>query len=209
MNWPHGRYTSNNNSRLKNQNEAEESYQTPVTVLTIKASKGDVVIEVTDPDGYQIGKYIVIQESLIYLWKGKALILERSLCRDFLAGTQVRPLSDEDQHRTEDDGEIYLHNPLQSHSHNAGHGCSTNSHSYNEGHGNSTNSHSYNEGQGNFTNSHGQNGNGGTPGLIELDGQGGAPPWKMEKPMRMTNLSDFRVENPNLLLRGRELQSRI
>ena len=31
------------------------------------ASKGDVEIEVTDPDRYPIGKYIVIQESLIYL----------------------------------------------------------------------------------------------------------------------------------------------
>ena len=71
------------------QNEAEESYQTPITVLTTKASKGDVVIEVTDPDRYQIGKYIVIQESLIYLVEGKgSLILERPLCRDFLAGTQ-------------------------------------------------------------------------------------------------------------------------
>ena len=91
-----------------------------------------------------------------------SLILERPLCRDFLAGTQVRPLSDADQYRTEDDGEIYLHNPPQSHSHNAGRG-------------NSTNSHSHNEGQGNSTNSHGQNGNVGTPGLIELDGQGGEP----------------------------------
>ena len=77
-------------------------------------------------------------------------------------------LSDKDQYRTEDDGEISLHNPLQSHSHNAGHGNSTNSHSYNEGQGHSTNSHSCNEGQGNE-----QNGNGGTPGLIELDRQGG------------------------------------
>ena len=64
--------------------------------------------------------------------------------------------------KAEDDGEIYLHNPPQSHSHNAGQE-------------NSTNSHSYNEGQGNSTNSHGQNGSIGTPGLIELDGQGGEP----------------------------------
>ena len=148
----------------EDQNEAEESYQTPITVLTAKASKGDVVIEVTDPDRYQIGKYIVIQESLIYLVEGKgSLILERPLCRDFLAGTQVRPLSDADQYRTEDDGEIYLHNPPQSHSHNAGQE-------------NSTNSHSHNGEQGNFTNSQGQNGNVGTPGLIELDGQGGETP---------------------------------
>ena len=69
-------------------------------------------------------------------------------------------------------------------------------------------SHSYNEGQGNFTNSHGQNGNGGTPGLIELDGQGGEPSLENGE-MRITNLSDFPMENPNLLLRGRELQSRI
>ena len=147
----------------ENQNEVEETYQTPPTVLIAKASKGDVVIEVTDPDRYPIGKYIVIQESLIYLVEGKgSLILERPLCRDFLAGTQVRPLSDADQYRTEDDGEIYLHNPPQSHSHNAGHG-------------NSTNPHSHNEGQGSSTNSHGQNGNIGTPGLIELEGQGGEP----------------------------------
>ena len=147
----------------ENQNEVEEPYQTPITVLTAKASKGDVGIEVTDPDRYPIGKYIVIQESLIYLVEGKgSLILERPLCRDFLAGTQVRPLSDTDQYRTEDDGEIYLHNPPQSHSHN-------------EGQGNSTNSHSHNEGQGNSTNSHGQNGNVINPGLIELDGQGGDP----------------------------------
>ena len=147
----------------ENQNEVEEPYQNPTTVLTVKASKGDVAIEVTDPDRYPIGKYIVIQESLIYLVEGKgSLILERPLCRDFLAGTQVRPLNDADQYRTEDDGEIYLHNPPQSHSHNAGQE-------------NSTNSHSYNEGQGNSTNSHGQNGSIGTPGLIELDGQGGEP----------------------------------
>ena len=146
----------------ESQNEVEEPYQNPTTVLTAKASKGDVVIEVTDPDRYPIGKYIVIQESLIYLVEGKgSLILERPLCRDFLAGTQVRPLSDADQYRTEDDGEIYLHNPPQSHSHNAGQG-------------NSTNSHSHNEGQGNSTHSHWQNGNVGTPGLI-LDGQDGEP----------------------------------
>ena len=142
------------------QNEAEEPYQTPITVLTAKASKGDVKVEVTDPDRYQIGKYIVIQESLIYLVEGQgSLILERPLCRDFLAGTQVRPLSDADQYRTEDDGEIYLHNPPQSHSHNAGQK-------------NSVNSHSQNGEQGSFTNSQGHNGNVGTPRLIELDGQG-------------------------------------
>ena len=147
----------------ENHNETEESRQAPITVLTEKASKGDIVIEVTDHDNYQIGKYIVIQESLIYLVEGKgSLILERPLCRDFLAGTQVRPLSDEDQYRTEDDGEIYLHNPLQPHSHNADHG-------------NSTNSHSHNEGPGNSTDSHGHNGSGGNPGVMGLDGQGEEP----------------------------------
>ena len=78
-----------------------------------------------------------------------SLILERPLCRDFLAGTPVRPLSEGDQYRTDDDGEIYLHNPSQSHSHN--------------------------EGQGNSTNSHGQNENVGTPAHIELEGLGGNP----------------------------------
>ena len=111
-----------------------------MTVLTTKASEGDVVIEVTDPDRYQIGKYIVISGI------------------------------DEDQYRTEDDGEIYLHNPLQSHSHNAGHGNSTNSHWDMEI---PPTPIPTNEGQGNFTNSHGQNGMEET-GLIELDGQGGA-----------------------------------
>ena len=134
----------------ENQNEVTEPYQAPTTVLTVMASKGDVEIEVTDPDGYPIGKFIVIQESLIYLVEGKgSLILERPLCRDFLAGTPVRPLNDMDQYRTDDDGEIYLHNPSQPHSHN--------------------------EGQGYSTNSHGQNGNLGTPGHIELDGLGGDP----------------------------------
>ena len=70
----------------ENQNEVEEPHQTPTTALTAKASKGDVEIEVTDPDRYPIGKYIVIQESLIYPVEGKgSLILERPLYRDFLA----------------------------------------------------------------------------------------------------------------------------
>ena len=100
----------------------------------------------------------MIQESLIYLVEGKgSLILERPLSRDFLAGTPVRPLSDMDQYWTDDDGEIHLHNPPNSHSHN-------------DGQGNSTNSHSHNEGQGIATNPHEQNGNVGAPGLIELDG---------------------------------------
>ena len=126
----------------ENQKEVEEPYQTPTTVMTVMARKGDVVIEVTDPDRYPIGKFIVIQESLIYLVEGKgSLILERPLSRDFLAGTPVRPLSDMDQYWTDDDGEIHLHNPTNSHSHNEGQGNSTNSHSHNEGQGNSTNSH--------------------------------------------------------------------
>ena len=131
--------------------------------MTAMARKGDVVIEVTDPDRYPIGKFIVIQESLIYLVEGKgSLILERPLSRDFLAGTPVRPLSDVDQYWTDDNGEIHLHNP-------------NNSHSQNEGQGSSTNPHSQNEGLGNFTNPHAQNGNAGIPGLIELDGTGGEP----------------------------------
>ena len=46
-------------------------------------------IEVTDPERFPIGKYIVIQESLIYLVEGNgSLILDRPLCRDFLGGNQ-------------------------------------------------------------------------------------------------------------------------
>ena len=89
----------------------EEPYQAPTTVLTEMANKGDIEIEVTDPDNYPVGKFIVIQESLIYLVQGKgSLILERPLCRDFLVGTPVRLLNDADQYRTEDNGEIYLSN---------------------------------------------------------------------------------------------------
>ena len=81
----------------------------------------------TDPDRCPIGKFIVIQESLIYLVEGKgSLILERPLSRDFLAGTPVRPLSDVDQYWTDDNGEIHLHNPNNSHSNNEGQGSSTN-----------------------------------------------------------------------------------
>ena len=148
----------------ENHNEAEESYQTPITVLTTKASKGDVVIEVTDPDKYQIRKYIVIQESLIYLVD-----------------------------RTEDDGEIYLHNPLQSHSHNAGHGNSTNSHSHKEI----------------LQTPMGRMGMEELRDLLNWTDKVRSPPWGMEKPMRRTNLSDFPVENQNLLLKGWALQSRI
>ena len=53
--------------------------QPVLTVLTAMASHGDIEIEVTDPDRYPVGKYIVIQESLIYLVEGKgSLILDRS-----------------------------------------------------------------------------------------------------------------------------------
>ena len=127
--------------------QAEEQipYQVPTTVLTAMASQGDVEIEVTDPERYPIGKYIVIQESLIYLVEGKgSLILDRPLCRDFLAGTT--PLSDEDQYRHED-GEIYLRNPQPSHSNNGEHG--------------------------NSSLSQGQNGNMGTSPHIELVGLDG------------------------------------
>ena len=58
----------------------------------------------------------MIQESLIYLVEEKgSLILDRPLCRDFSAGTVVRPLTEEDQYRAEE-GEIYLRNPQSSHS---------------------------------------------------------------------------------------------
>ena len=88
------------------QAEPQEPQPAP-TVLTAMASQGDIEIEVTDPDWYPVGKYIVIQESLIYLVEGKgSLLLDRPLCRDFLAGTLVRPLCEKDQCRLEE-GEIY------------------------------------------------------------------------------------------------------
>ena len=66
----------------------------------------------------------MIQESLIYMAEGKgSLIADRPLCRDFLAGTPVRPLVEEDQYRVED-GEIYLWNPQPPHSNNGEHGNS-------------------------------------------------------------------------------------
>ena len=111
----------------ENQANKEEPYQVPPTVLTAMASQGGIEIEVTDPDRYPVGKYIVIQESLIYLAQGKgSLIFDRPLCRDFLAGTIVRPLTEEDQYRLEE-GEIYLRNPQPSHSNNGEHGNSTTS----------------------------------------------------------------------------------
>ena len=106
------------------QPEVQQPTVVPTTVLTEMASQGDIAIEVTDPDKYPIGKYIVIQESLIYLVEGKgSLILDRPLCRDFLIGTPVRPLTEEDQYRVED-GEIYLRNPQHSHSNNGEQGNS-------------------------------------------------------------------------------------
>ena len=143
----------------------EEPYRAP-TVLTEMANKGDTEIEVTDPDSYPVRKFIVIQESLIYLIQGKgSLILERPLCRDFLAGTPVRLLSDTDQYRTEDNGEIYLQNPYQSHSPNGEQGNSIGS----------PQPHPHHEGQGNLGNSHAQNGDAGSPGHIELPGMEGNP----------------------------------
>ena len=65
------------------QSEGQEHQPVP-TVLTAMASQGDIEIGVTDPDRYPVRKYIVIQESLIYLVEGKgSLILDRPLCRDF------------------------------------------------------------------------------------------------------------------------------
>ena len=75
-----------------------------------------------------------------------SLILDRPLCRDFLVGTVVRPLNEEDQYRLEE-GEIYLRNPQPSHSNNGEHG--------------------------NSTPSQGQNGNGGTSPHIEVTGLDG------------------------------------
>ena len=72
-----------------------------------------------------------------------SLILDRPLCRDFLIGTPVRPLTEEDQYRVED-GEIYLRNPQPSHSNNGE--------------------------QGNSIPSQRQNGNGGTPPIADGTG---------------------------------------
>ena len=178
-------------------NAMEEPYQAPTTVLTEMANKGDIEIEVTDPDNYPVGKFIVIQESLIYLVQGKgSLILERPLCRDFLVGTPVRLLNDTDQYRTEDNGEIYLQNPYQSHSLNGEQGNSMGS----------PQAHSHHEGQGNLGNSHGQNGDAGSPGHIELAGMEGNPIMRMGQRWKSVTTTAFLVENRSLLSRGRELQ---
>ena len=116
--------------------------------------------------------------------------MDRPLSRDFLAGTPVRSLSDVDQYWTDDNGEIHLHNPQSSHSHN-------------EGQGSSINPHSQNDGLGNFANPHGQNGNAGIPGIIELDGTGGNPHLgNGEAVLIRRNVS--LAGNQNLLLRERE-----
>ena len=123
----------------ENQVESQPPNPGTTTVLTTMASQGDVEIEVTDPDKYPIGKYIVIQESLIYMVEGKgSLILDRPLCRDFLAGTPVRPLVEDDQYRVED-GEIYLRNPQSSHSNNGEQGTPIPSQRQNGNGGNSSN----------------------------------------------------------------------
>ena len=92
--------------------------QAPTTVITTMAHQGDTKIEVSDPDSFPVGKYIVIQESLIYMVMGKgSLILDRPLSRDFLTGTTVRLLTDTDQKRVESN-DIYLQNPQTTHSYN-------------------------------------------------------------------------------------------
>ena len=88
---------------------------TPVSFITTMAHQGDTKIEVSDPDCFPVGKYIVLQESLIYTVTGKgSLILDRPLSRDFLTGTSVRLLTDADQYRAEST-DIYLQNPQSSH----------------------------------------------------------------------------------------------
>ena len=85
---------------------------TPTTVITTMACQGDTKIEVSEPDLFPVGKYIVIQESLIHMVTGKgSLILDRPLNRDFLTGTSVRLL----QYRVDSN---YLQNPQTTHSNN-------------------------------------------------------------------------------------------
>ena len=59
----------------ENPTEPEQMPNIPITVLTAMASKGDVEIEVTDPDRYPIGKHIVVQESFIYMVEGKGSLI--------------------------------------------------------------------------------------------------------------------------------------
>ena len=59
------------------QPEEAEAVQVPASVITTMARQGDTKIEVSDPDCFPVGKYIVIQESLIYLVVGKgSLVLD-------------------------------------------------------------------------------------------------------------------------------------
>ena len=51
--------------------------QSPIAVITTMAHQGDTKIEVSDPDSFPVGKYIVLKESLIYMVTGKgSLILD-------------------------------------------------------------------------------------------------------------------------------------
>ena len=156
------------------QAEPLEPNPVPTTVLTALASQGDVEIEVTDPDRYPVGKYIVIQDSLTYLVEGKgSLILDRPLCGDFLAGTTVRPLTEEDQYRVEE-GEIYLRNPQPSHSSSGEHE--------------------------NSTPSQRQNGNVGTSPNIDVTGlDGNSHLGNGEAVTQIPQMISFLVENLNLL----------
>ena len=94
-----------------------EPVQAPVSSITTMAHQGDTKIEVSDPDCFPVGKYIVLQESLIYMVTGKgSLILDRPLSRDFLTLVPVSD-TDADQYRAEST-DIYLQNPQLSHSPN-------------------------------------------------------------------------------------------
>ena len=156
------------------QAESPQPSPVPTTVLTAMASQGDIEIEVRDSEKYAIGKYIVIQESLLYMVEGKgSLILDRPLCRDFLARTPVRPSVEEDQEGVED-GKIYLRNPQPSHSNNGEHG--------------------------NCIPSQRQNGNGGTSSNPHGTGLDGNPHLGNEEAVKSILLMiSFPVGNPNLL----------
>ena len=53
----------------------EEANQVQTSVITTMARLGDTKIEVLDPDRFPVGKYIVIQEFLIYLVVGKGSLI--------------------------------------------------------------------------------------------------------------------------------------
>ena len=76
----------------------------------------------------------------------------------FLVQTPVRLLNHTDQYRTEDNGEIHLQNPYQSHSLNREQGNSIGS----------PQTHSHHEGQGSLGNSNAQNGDAGNPGRLQV-----------------------------------------